>query len=270
MGRVFFFIGEGLRALRRSAAPSLAAIVTVCITALLLGVLIPVLQTTNGKTNEVRDQVGLRVFLNDLNGEQAPSDQIAALEAELRSIPHVKEIEFVDKNEALQILSDRLKEENREDITAQLPGAHNPLPASFNVTPDDLSNLGSVRAAITPPGANGQPTPISPLISDIGDSRDDASKISGATTAIRWVLAVVSGMLLIASLLLVGNTIRLSIYARRREVEVMRLVGATNWFIRWPFMVEGLVCGLLGALVAIGFLLLGKEVIVDPLANNFN
>jgi cell division transport system permease protein len=270
MGRVFFFVGEGLRALRRSAAPSLAAIVTVCITALLLGVLIPVLQTTNGKTNEVRDQVGLRVFLTDVNGEQAPPDQIAALDARLKSIPHVKEVEFVDKNEALEILSDRLKEENREDITAQLPGAHNPLPASFNVTPDDLANLGSVRSAITPPGANGQPTPISPLISDIGDSRDDASKISGATTAIRWVLAMVSGMLLIASLLLVGNTIRLSIYARRREVEVMRLVGATNWFIRWPFMVEGLVCGLVGGVIAIGLLFLGKQVIVDPLADNFN
>ena len=270
MGRVFFFIGEGLRALRRSAAPSLAAIVTVSITVLLLGVLIPVLKTTNGKTNEVRDQVGLRVFLTDVNGQQAPQDQISALESRLKSIPHVKSVEFVDKNEALHILSDRLKQENREDITAQLPGAHNPLPASFNVTPDDLSNLSSVRAAITPPGANGTPAPISPLISDIGDSRDDAQKISGATTAIRWVLGVVSAMLLIASLLLVGNTIRLSIYARRREVEVMRLVGATNWFIRWPFMVEGLVCGLLGAGVAIGLLFVGKQVIVDPLANNFN
>src|SRR5215216_2677982 len=255
MGRVFFFIGEGLRALRRSAAPSLAAIVTVCITALLLGVLIPVLAATFEKTNEVRDQVGLRVFLNDVNGQQAPPNQIAALDARLKAIPHVQEVEFVDKNEALGILSDRLKDENREDITAQLPGAHNPLPASFNVTPDDLSNLGSVRAAITPPGATGQPTPISPLISDIGDSRDDASKISGATTAIRWVLGVVSGMLLFASLLLVGNTIRLSIYARRREVEVMRLVGATNWFIRWPFMVEGLVVGFVGGVIAVGVLL---------------
>jgi cell division transport system permease protein len=84
------------------------------------------------------------------------------------------------------------------------------------------------------------------------------------------VLGVVSGMLLLASLLLVGNTIRLSIYARRREVEVMRLVGATNWFIRWPFMVEGLVCGLLGATIAIGLLFTGKQVIVDPLADNFN
>jgi cell division transport system permease protein len=270
MGRFFFFIGEGMRALRRSAAPGLASIVTVCITVLLLGVLIPVLQTTNGKTNQVRDQVGLRVFLNDVNGQQAPADQIQALQSKLEAIPHVKQVQFVDKNQALSILSDRLKAENRADITAQLPGTHNPLPASFSVTPDDLSNLPAVRNAITPPGASGTPTAISPLISDIGDSRDDASKISGATTAIRWVLAVVSGLLLIASLLLVANTIRLSIYARRREVEVMRLVGATNWFIRWPFMVEGLVCGLVGAGIAIGFLFLGKQVIVDPLANNFN
>jgi cell division transport system permease protein len=266
MGRLIFFIREGLRALRRSAAPSLAAIVTVAITVLLLGVLIPVLQTTNGKTNEVRDQVGLRIFLTNASTQA----DIDALQAKLEAIPHVNQVEFVSKDQALQILSDRLKQENREDIVAQLPGAHNPLPPSFNVTPDDLSNLSGVRAAITPPGATGQPTPISPIIDDISDSRDDANKISGATTAIRWVLAVVSGLLLMASLLLVGNTIRLSIYARRREVEVMRLVGATNWFIRWPFMVEGLVCGLLGAAIAIGFLFLGKTVIVDPLANNFN
>jgi cell division transport system permease protein len=280
MGRIFFFIGEGVRALRRSAAPGLASIVTVCLTVLMLGVLIPVLQTANGKTNEVRNQVGLRVFLADVDsagnplptgsvGEQAPPDQINALRAKLAAIPHVQEVQFVDKNQALNLLGDQLKAQNREDITAQLPGNRNPLPASFNVKPDDLSNLGSIRAAVSPPGPNGQPAPISPLINDITDSRDDAHKIEGATTAIRWVLGIVTGLLLIASLLLVGNTIRLSIYARRREVEVMRLVGATNWFIRWPFMVEGLVCGLVGAAVAIGFLFLGKQLIVDPLADNF-
>ena len=74
---------------------------------------------------------------------------------------------------------------------------------------------------------------------------------------------------LIASLLLVANTIRLSIYARRREVEVMRLVGATNWFIRWPFMIEGLIVGFAGAGIAVGILWLGKVTIVDPLADNF-
>jgi cell division transport system permease protein len=203
-------------------------------------------------------------------GQQAPPTQVQELQSKLQAIPHVQSVHFVSKDQAKTILSERLQAENRENIVAELPGAHNPLPASFNVQPDDLSNLGSIRAAITPPGANGKPTPISPLINDINDSRDDAAKISGATTAVRWVLGVVSALLLIASLLLVANTIRLSIYARRREVEVMRLVGATNWFIRWPFMVEGLVCGLVGAGIAIGFLLLGKTVIVDPLKNNFD
>jgi cell division transport system permease protein len=280
MGRLFFFIREGIRALRRSAAPSAAAIVTVSLTVLVLGVLIPVLQTANDKTNEVRDQVGLRVFLSDVDpagqpvasggvGQQAPPAQIQELQAKLQAIPHVKSVQFVSKDQAKSILSQRLKTENREDIVAQLPGSRNPLPASFNVTPDDLSNLGSVRAAVTPPGASGKPTPISPLISDIGDSRDDANKISGATTAIRWVLGVVAALLLIASLLLVGNTIRLSIYARRREVEVMRLVGATNWFIRWPFVIEGMIVGLMGGTLAVLLLLIGKETFVDPLAHRF-
>src|SRR5215207_2669184 len=99
MGRIFFFIGEGLRALRRSAAPSLAAIVTVAVTVLLLGVLIPVLQTTNGKTNEVRDQVGLRVFLN----QTATQADIDSLETQLQGIPHVEKVEFVSQDQALSI-----------------------------------------------------------------------------------------------------------------------------------------------------------------------
>jgi cell division protein FtsX len=100
MGRLFFFIREGIRALRRSAAPSAAAIVTVSLTVLVLGVLIPVLQTANDKTNEVRDQVGLRVFLSDVDpagqpvasggvGQQAPPAQIQELQAKLQAIPHV-------------------------------------------------------------------------------------------------------------------------------------------------------------------------------------
>jgi cell division transport system permease protein len=81
---------------------------------------------------------------------------------------------------------------------------------------------------------------------------------------------VITALLIAASLMLVGNTIRLSIYARRREIEVMRLVGATRWFIRWPFMIEGVVVGFLGGLVAILILWLGKITIVDPLSKTFH
>ena len=89
---------------------------------------------------------------------------------------------------------------------------------------------------------------------EVRDARQDASKITRVTGAVTVVLAILAVLLLIASLMLVGNTIRLSIYARRREVEVMRLVGATNWFIRWPFMIEGVIVGLAGAVIAVGIL----------------
>lgn len=264
MGRVFFFIGEGMRALRRSAAPSLAAIVTVAVTVLLLGVLVPVLQTTSGKTNDVREQVSLRVFLHD----DATQEEVDALGTQIQEIPNVAETEYVSKDQALEILRERLEAEDKEDLTAQLPGARNPLPASFNVKPDDLDNIGTVRSALTPPGSDGKPAPISPIIAEVADSRDEADSIRSVTGKVKLFLLIIAALLLFASLLLVGNTIRLSIYARRREVEVMRLVGATNWFIRWPFMVEGLVCGAIGGLIAIFVLFLGKEAVVDPLAES--
>jgi cell division transport system permease protein len=267
MSRIGFFIVEGLRALRRSAAPGVASIVTVAVTILLLGVLIPVLQATSGKTEDVRDQVGLRVFLTP----DATQQDISNLETQLQGIPHVKEVEFVSKDEGLAQLKRQFEAKDETDLTEQLPGAENPLPDSFNVKPDDLANLPAIRSDLTPPGPSGEPEPISPVMDpDIRDSREEAGTITKVTDALKWGLLIISALLLIASLLLVGNTIRLSIYARRREVEVMQLVGATNWFIRWPFVVEGLVCGLIGGMVAVLVLFLGKETVLDPLANAFD
>jgi cell division transport system permease protein len=266
MNRVIFFIREGLRALRRSAAPGIASIVTVAVTVLLLGVLIPVLQTTSGKTEEVRDQVGLNVFLYD----DATRAEINALEGRIQGIAHVESVEFITKQQALDILRDRLEADDKADLTEQLPGARNPLPASFKIKPDDLDNLEGIRTALTPPGDDGKPAPVSPIIEEVVDSRDEASSIRTVTGAVKWFLIVIAVLLLAASLLLVGNTIRLSIYARRREVEVMRLVGATNWFIRWPFMVEGLICGFIGGAIAVAIMFLGKEAVVDPLADSVN
>jgi cell division transport system permease protein len=246
--------------MRRSAAPSIAAIVTIVVTVLVLGVLIPVLQTTGGKANEVRDQIGLNVFLYD----DATQAEIDDLQAQIEGIAHVESVDFVSKEEALPILQERLDD---PDILNELPG--NPLPAKFAIKPDDPDNMESIRGALNPPDAAGKPQPVSPIIEEVNDSREEAENIRSVTGAIKIVLVVITGLLLLASLMLIGNTIRLSIYARRREVEVMRLVGATNWFIRWPFMVEGLVVGFIGGIAAVGVLLLGKVTIVDPLSDRF-
>ena len=260
MGKIFFFIREATRALRRSAAPSAAAIVTIVVTVLLLGVLIPVLYSTGSKTEDVREQISLRVFLYD----DATPNEIDKLEREISGVNHVVSTEFVDKAEALEILRERLDD---KDVVDELNS--NPLPASINVNLDDPDNLEAVRAELTPTGAKGKPEPISPIVEEVKDSREEASEIRAVTGAVKIVLAIIAALLLVASLMLVGNTIRLSIYARRREVEVMHLVGATSWFIRWPFIIEGLIVGFLGAATAVAVLLLGKVTIVDPLSERF-
>ena len=258
--RIWFFIQEAFRALRRNGAPGIAAIVTTVVTMVLLGVLIPIVQTTQGKSEEVREQLLLKTFLFD----DATQGEIDGLRQTIGEIPHVKSVEFVTKTEALKILGERLDD---PDVLKELNS--NPLPASFNVRPDDAANLESIRGALTPPDEAGTPRPISPIIEEVKDSREEAQRIEQVTGAVKLVLSVITALLVAASLMLVGNTIRLSIYARRREVEVMRLVGATRWFVRWPFMIEGMVVGFAGGLVAILVLWLGKVTIVDPLSDTF-
>jgi cell division transport system permease protein len=263
MSRAIFFVSEAFRALRRSAAPSMAAIVTIVVTTLLLGVLVPVLKASEDKAQDVRDQIGLNVFLfND-----ATRAEIDQLGAQLANIPHVDNVDFVSKEEAIKILSGRVEGELQKSL-GELNS--NPLPPSFSLDIDDPTNLGAVTTAITETGPAGNRQPISPIVDDVRDARQDASKITRVTGAVKIVLIVLAVLLLLASLMLVGNTIRLSIYARRREVEVMRLVGATNWFIRWPFIIEGVIVGLTGAVVAVGILWLGKVTVVDPLSDNLN
>ncbi len=262
MSRLLFFTQEAFRALRRNGAPSMAAIVTTVVTVILLGVLIPIFQTTQAKSNQVRDSLETRVAIFD----DATKAEIAKLEDQLRAIPHVSSVRLISKREALDELTEDLGKQKSSELLTQLHS--NPLPANFSVKADDASNLDSVEAAITPPGPNGKPQPISPIIQDQFNRQEDSKKIEQVTSALKIVLTVITALLIIASLMLVGNTIRLSIYTRRREVEVMRLVGATRWFIRWPFMIEGVVVGFFGGLVAILILWLGKLTIVDPLSNS--
>jgi cell division transport system permease protein len=239
MGRVTFFLAEAFRALRRSAAPSVAAIVTIVVTTLLLGVLIPVLRASEQKNQDVREQIGLNVFLF----RDATQKEIDKLEAQLLEVPHIEGVEYCSPQCGVEVLAGRVEGDLKESI-GELN--RNPLPPAFNIDLDDPNK-----------------------IEEVNDARQETNQIREVTGALKIVLIVIAALLLIASLMLVANTIRLSIYARRREVEVMRLVGATNWFIRWPFVIEGVIVGLLGATFAVAILWLGKVTIVDPLADNF-
>jgi cell division transport system permease protein len=251
-----FFLREALRGLRRSSAPALAALLTVVITAVVLGIFIPIVQATTGTANEVRDRVVADVYLKD---DATAADRTEVQQA-LEGTAGVKSVEFISKDEALRELGGKVSDVKDK---IELLGS-NPLPSLFRVTPDDPDELRQVVAEIAPGG-----TPALAAIDDVQNRESDTGKILSATGLVKGLGAGMAALLVFASIALIANTIRLSVFARRREVEVMKLVGATNWFIRWPFVIEGMIVGFLGGVLAVLLLALAKTTFVDPLSERF-
>jgi len=255
-----FFFREAVRALKRNAVPSFAAVATVLVTVLILGVFIPMVQATTGAANEVRRKVIADVYLKS-DAKQADVDRVKRI-IETQA-PHVGSVQFVSKQQALGAE----REAGRGDYYDLL--GSNPLPDTFRVTPDEPDNIGQVRDALAPRSPSGGRTVIDPAIDEVRNREEDTAKILSVTRVVKLTMALLAALLVIASLLLIANTIRLSLYARRREVEVMKLVGATDWFIRWPFVLEGVMVGVMGGVLAVLLLGVIKVAVVDPLAADF-
>jgi cell division transport system permease protein len=253
--RLGFFLREALRGLRRSSAPALAALLTVLLTALVLGVFIPIVQATTGTANEVRGRVVLDVYVK---ADASPADR-SELESALEGTANVESVTYISKSEALAELGRKIE----TDEAIELLGT-NPLPDLFRVTPEDPDRLDVIEGSLV---AGGRPALTA--IDDVKNREGETDKILSATSLVKVIAAGLAALLVFASIALVANTIRLSIFARRREVEVMKLVGATNWFIRWPFVIEGVIVGFFGGLLAILLLAIGKQTFIDPLSDDF-
>jgi cell division transport system permease protein len=256
--RPVFFLREALRALKRNAIPSFAAMATVLVTVLVLGVFIPVVQATTGAANEVRDKVIADVYLKT-DAKQRDIDRVERL---LKAEPLVGKVQFISKDQAYKT------ERERNPKAYELLGS-NPLPDTFRVTPAKPDDIGKLKDALAPQAPGGGTTVVDPAIDEVRNREEDTNKILAVTGVVKLTMALLAGLLGVASLLLIANTIRLSLYARRREVEVMKLVGATDWFIRWPFVLEGVIVGALGGIMAILLLGVAKIAVVDPLAADF-
>ncbi len=252
-----FFLREALRGLRRSSAPALAALLTVLLTAVVLGVFIPIVQATTGTANEVRSRVVVDVYIKDTATAQEKADLRSAIE----NTANVKSVEYISKAEALRLA--RGKNPKAFKDGTELLGS-NPLPDSYRVTPVDPDKLGQIVQRLN---AGGEPQLAA--IDEVRDREEDTNKILSATGLVKGLTAGLAVLLVFASIALIANTIRLSVFARRREVEVMKLVGATNWFIRWPFVIEGMIVGFFGGLLAVLLLAILKTTFVDPLAERF-
>jgi cell division transport system permease protein len=255
--RLAFFTREALRGLGRSSAPALAATLTIVLTALVLGVFIPIVQATTGTANEVRGRVVVDVYIKD----SATDAERSELRQRLEGTTNVKDVEYISKAAALE--NAQRKNPEAFERGSELLGS-NPLPASYRVTPEDPDELQAIVDRLAPDGK-----PALAAIDDVRNREEDTDKILSATGLVKILTAGLAALLIFASVALIANTIRLSIFARRREVEVMKLVGATNWFIRWPFVIEGMIVGFMGGVIAVLLLTVFKETFVDPLSERF-
>src|SRR3712207_173970 len=194
-----FFIRESLRSIRRNAIPSFAAMASVLVTLLVLGVFIPVVQATTGAANEVRSKVILDVYLKT----DAKRDDVERVRALLGRTEHVDNVTFVSKQEAYA------RERKRNPEAYELLGS-NPLPDTFRVTPDDPENISRIRDALSPATPSGGRTVVDPAMDEVKNRKDDTDKILSATKVVKLMMAVLCALLVIASMLLIANTIRRS------------------------------------------------------------
>jgi cell division transport system permease protein len=223
----------------------MAATVTVLITVFVLGAFIPSFLYVQSQVDAQKAKVDITVYLDD----PISAAEVNRFQRKLAADPDVKSYQFVSKDDARRILEERL---NDPDLLNQLPS--NPLPASFLVTPKNPDRSQQIIERLKGDKA---------VDGEIGFDETTTDRLLSVARFIQWSGLVLIVILLTASLLLIGNTIRLSIFARRREVEVMKLVGATNWFIRWPFVIEGVLCGLIGGAASVLLLWAVKVAVVD-------
>jgi cell division transport system permease protein len=191
------------------------------------------------------------------DNHEASATEIDNVHNKLIAIPQVRKVRFISKEEAYRIMA-----KQRPDLVKSAPG--NPFPNAYDVIPNRGEDIDAITRQLNPlPSGVQQVCPPAPgtkaASSAIGQSCNRITHRVLSVARYLWIVVLIAFIvLLVSSTLLVANTIRLSIFARRREIEVMKLVGATNWFVRGPFMIEGLLAGLGGAVAAIVLLLLGR------------
>jgi cell division transport system permease protein len=244
--RLRLLVSEALRSVTANLSTTFAATATILIGMFLVGVLIAFGTYARSWSDEKKGELLVEVFYctDSTCKEAATAKQINAVRQQLLANELVRSVDFVPKEEALEKMT-----KSHPDIVSGLP--YNPLPDAHRIIPEKGEYARQIKESLTPPPAG---------VQLVKDGERTASRILRVARVIEVVFLIAIVILLMASILLIANTIRLSIFARRREIEVMKLVGASNWFVRGPFMLEGLLCGLAGSIAAVFLLVLGKEV----------
>ena len=246
--KISVVVAEAWRSLTASLSTTLASALTVLIGMFLVGLLIGLGTWARSWSEHAKGQLDINVYLCTQNKCKAEVTTLQknAVRLQLQNDPRVASVEYISKEQAMEIMRKK-----QPELAKNVPS--NPLPDAFKVHPKRGEDVVAIANSLNP---------LPPGVENVNFGKKTATRILRVAHIFEVLSALAILILLCAATILIGNTIRLSIFARRREIEVMKLVGASNWFVRGPFVVEGLLTGVIGAVASIVLLFLGKELVL--------
>ncbi|MGH4050648.1 MAG: permease-like cell division protein FtsX [Clostridium sp.] len=233
-----YYVIDALKSLKRNSTVSIASVATVAATVFILGVFLLIVFNVNAGVQELGAKLEVKIYLKD----NVTIGDKSAIEAAVGKVKGVSDIKFEDKDDAL----DNVKKQFGENSESLVQGFEktNPFPSAYVVKVSNPIIVDDVVKSAK--GLSG--------VDQIKDVREVVDKVISITNTLKIIGAVLFVILISVSLFLIGNTIKLTVYSRKKEIGIMKFVGATDWFIRWPFIIEGMILGISGALISTGLI----------------
>ena len=253
---ITYLLGEGIRNVFKNKKSTSASIIIMSLTMLIFGVFFVITQNINSIMKQIESEQGIEVFLYDIS-----EDQTKALEDYIRNIDGINTVEYKSKEDALNQLKSQFKD--REDLLSGYD-ENNIFPASYVVTLTDLTKNNEVKQKIDEYDKGKSDT--EKVIKKITSSDETMTTLINLANGIRIITGVILVILIIISIFIISNTIKLTVHARRKEISIMKYVGATNSFIRWPFLVEGIIIGVVAGAISVGIIGLAYTYIVGQIS----
>ena len=255
-----YHIGEGIRNLFKNKKSTIASLCIMMATMLMFGIFFIIGENINHIMKTIEEDQGMQVFIID----EASSKEVQEVRDIISGIDGVASATIYTKQDALDEMKVRLK--NNQDVLAGYDEDNNIFPDSVIVKLTDLQKSAEVQEKIKNIEIDGKKY-VDP---DIRSSDKTINALINIANGIKIITGVLLVLLIAISIFIISNTITLTVHARRKEISIMKYVGATNSFIRWPFIVEGIIIGIISALLTILIIYGGYTVVVTKILNVFN
>ncbi len=233
--RLGYLIGEGFSNVFKNKKSTGASLMIMCATMIIFGVFLILGENINHFVEQVESEQGVQVFIKN----EATQEQIEELGEKIKGINGVNTVEFISKDKALEQMKERFEE--RQDLLSGYEGENNIFTASYLVTLSDLTQSKAIQNQIQ----------TFDVVKKIESKDEVVTTLINLANGIKIVTGVILVLLIVISIFIIANTIKLTVHARRKEISIMKYVGATNGFIRWPFIVEGMIIGILASIISI-------------------